>query len=251
MNGSMSLVEITATGLLAALVSAIVSKKMSDKESRLQYVTKERERWRHELRQFVAAVNEAFHSRVQRERRLKVLRAQIQVRLNPDDPLDNRILDTLNRMIQNRQEGSLSAFNEQMARLLKHDWERVKLEATGASSPRQIIWYTFAGAGVLLMALEARFNWSAKSYNWSSFVLWSAVLAGLWLLAVSGMPAWSRLRRLAFADDRTGRGGERSRRRQSVDQLGTAGRFLYILPLWWSQEVPRSIRTRCRSDGRE
>lgn len=247
-SGSTSLMEIVGTGLVAALVSAIVSKVTSDKDSRLRYVTKERERWRHDLRKFVADVNEAFHSSVPQQRRLRVLRAEMQVRLNPDDPLDNRILATLDQLIEDGDNKLLSAFNEQMARLLKHDWERAKLEASGSSSPRKLVWYTLAGAGVLLIILEAHFNWHVKSYDWTLFVSRIACLVAAWLLVVSGIRELPRLWRMTFSKGESGGTEEWNGQSQSVNQRRTAGEFLHILSLWWTQQVPDSIRTRYRAD---
>ena len=72
--------------------------------------------------------------------RLKELYVEFQLILNPEDKNDKSILDTLWAM-QNKDEKNnlliLIEFSEKLALLLKHDWERAKLEA-------KPLWYSWS-----------------------------------------------------------------------------------------------------------
>lgn len=246
MTVSDSFMQVASTGLLAAVISAVVAKASSDKAHRLEYITKERERWRRDIRQLVVDVNEAFESPWQRGTRLRVLCAKLQVRLNPDDPLDEEILCVLNELIENSCRKALSAFNEQMARLLKYDWERAKFEASGTFPPWKVVLFGLVAIGISLLVVEVGYNWREPEFDWSLLVWRSGFLAVAFLLINIYKQTWGRLHRLAFPDEGTPGHGEHTGDETKGCRRRSLRRFFYVLHLWWLQETPPLIRDRGR-----
>lgn len=122
-----SLAAFLGPAAIGALFTAMGSKLTADKNVRIENITKQRKEWRDHLRSLVRQINEAFHK--PETTQIKVLTAELQIRLNPGDRNDNMILETLHRLPQGAVQ-DLDQFNRQMAALLKHDWERVKNEAS-------------------------------------------------------------------------------------------------------------------------
>ena len=107
-------------GVLSALVGGFVVWIIAERRIAMQHVTAERTKWRSEIRRLTTKIHDAILRGGHRE--LQLLGGQLEVRLNPDDNNDQAIL----KSIQSRQEREFLAG---ITKLLKHDWERAKLEA--------------------------------------------------------------------------------------------------------------------------
>ena len=113
-------------GVAAALVTAIFTKAASDKSIRIRNITSERQLWRDRLRELVVYSGCAPE--------LHVLRAELEVRLNPGNPEDNGILDCLRCLAYRHDSAKLDEFSRRMAMLLKHDYERARIESSARSA---------------------------------------------------------------------------------------------------------------------
>lgn len=119
-------------GLLAALIGGYFQKSINDRNNALKHVTVERRKWRERLREIVPELRYAD------ENQLRKYISELKTRLNPGDSKDNYIIDKLKelhdlrktQMKHNKQEELIEDIEEQFAHLLKHDWERVKMEAS-------------------------------------------------------------------------------------------------------------------------
>ncbi|MFA7549086.1 MAG: hypothetical protein WCY66_09295 [Candidatus Cloacimonadales bacterium] len=117
---------LLSSTVISSLVTAIYTKYRHDKTDKLRHITNERKRWRDDIRSATVHVvkksfspdeNNIFSS-------MQEAKAFFQTRLNPYDKHDNLILecfDLQNDCVKN-------GFEEHIARLLKHDWERSKNE---------------------------------------------------------------------------------------------------------------------------
>lgn len=126
--------EITSPliGLLGVVVGVMVQKATADKKDYMDNVTKERKEWRDKIRELTIMLNKEGAN----YRRLKV---EFQIRLNPcKKDEDNKIIKCFDELIQEDKalqhskketEEIIKEINERVAYLLKHDWERAKLEA--------------------------------------------------------------------------------------------------------------------------
>ena len=129
----MSLLPEIFTGVAAALVTAWFAKSSDDKKNSLTYITDERRKWRTEIRlrteKIVGIVENLKKDSADSENliELKKSRAFFEIRLNPIDKEDQAILQTL-KDIADGQYDKLEEFQDRIARLLKHDWERSKTE---------------------------------------------------------------------------------------------------------------------------
>ncbi len=129
----MSLLPEIFTGVAAALVTAWFAKSSDDKKNSLTYITDERRKWRTEIRlkteKIVEIVEKLKKDSADSENliELKKSRAFFEIRLNPIDKEDQAILQTL-KDIADGQYDKLEEFQDRIARLLKHDWERSKTE---------------------------------------------------------------------------------------------------------------------------
>lgn len=129
----MSLLPEIFTGIAAALVTAWFTKSSDDKKNSLKFITDERRKWREEIRlrseKIVETVENLKKDSANSENltELKKSRAFFEIRLNPIDKEDQAILQTL-KDIADGQYDKLEEFQDRIARLLKHDWERSKTE---------------------------------------------------------------------------------------------------------------------------
>ncbi|MBO7126988.1 hypothetical protein J6W78_05540 [bacterium] len=118
------------TGVAA---TAWFAKSSNDKKNSLTYITDERRKWRTEIRlrteKIVEIVEKLEKDSADSENliELKKSRAFFEIRLNPIDKEDQAILQTL-KDIADGQYDKLEEFQDRIARLLKHDWERSKTE---------------------------------------------------------------------------------------------------------------------------
>lgn len=119
---------ILTSGVIASLVTAVFSKMSVDKNIRIENITKERQRWREQMRELVKEVNEAFIYRD--SAKLRIIKAALVVRLNPEDSMDKAIVKSIEELPNRWDYPELDEFNQYMAALLKHDWERVKGEVS-------------------------------------------------------------------------------------------------------------------------
>lgn len=129
----MTLLPEIFSGISAALVTAWFAKSSDDKKNSLTYITDERRKWRTEIRlkteKIVEIVEKLKKDSADSENliELKKSRAFFEIRLNPIDKEDQAILQTL-KDIADGQYDKLEEFQDRIARLLKHDWERSKTE---------------------------------------------------------------------------------------------------------------------------
>ncbi|WP_217511795.1 hypothetical protein [Vibrio metschnikovii] len=125
---------VLGTGLISALVTALFSKFVSDKSHKIENITKERKEWRDRLRSIVIEVVKA--SQAEDVKALKLLEAELIVRLNPKDKEDQLILKSLENISNDWSATNIQEFCDRVSYLLKHDWERVKQETnTTVSNP--------------------------------------------------------------------------------------------------------------------
>ncbi|WP_127110883.1 hypothetical protein [Pararhodobacter zhoushanensis] len=114
---------------LSALVSVIVAYTTAKASGYSKDVVEERKEWRDRIRQLTT---EAVRLMLSKETQLPdflIIIGEFRIRLNPDDSDDNDILETLNRAVETPDDFLRRKFLAQVARLLKHDWERVKAES--------------------------------------------------------------------------------------------------------------------------
>lgn len=118
------LIAILGSSVISALVTSLFNKIKSDKSDHLEYITKERQNWRSELREKTVEL-----VRTPNEKIIEI-KTFFEVRLNPNDKEDKKLLKLLDDLINKENRGEiLGHFSEGVSFLLKHDWERVKREA--------------------------------------------------------------------------------------------------------------------------
>lgn len=116
---------------LAAVTGWIASLFALRKDERAVYVdqvTKERAKWRDNMRKVTEEISQAFHDNKATAVPGKVaaLRGRLVTSINPkDDKHDDQILAHFDELFAGR-ESDLDVFTKRIALLLKHDWERVK-----------------------------------------------------------------------------------------------------------------------------
>jgi len=103
-------------------VGAILQKRSNDKNNTLKYVTEERQKWRERLRELIPII---LHSK--EEELVNKSISEIKLRLNPNDHYD---LEIVNFLKNRTSEEDKCKIELAFADLLKHDWERAKLESS-------------------------------------------------------------------------------------------------------------------------
>jgi len=116
---------------VGGLVTALVSLRISERKLAVENITQERKFWREKIRELLAAINSEFQKGQKFDKhKIQAFYVELQCRLNPHDERDRDILDVVWEM-QTFEEGSAAniVLSEHVSLLLKHDWDRAKLEA--------------------------------------------------------------------------------------------------------------------------
>lgn len=130
MSEPLSTIEIVLTSsVIAGVVSAFVSVWTSQRKISIENITKERKEWREKIRRKSLEVHEAFLSRNSND--LSRLKVEFSLILNPKtkDNDDIEILECIKLPDEGKELHASDLFVQKIAFLLKHDWERSKLEA--------------------------------------------------------------------------------------------------------------------------
>jgi hypothetical protein len=125
-----------ATIAISAITSVVVAYATAKAASYSKDVVGERKEWRDKIRELTVEAARMIQSNETQTERFYTIFSEFRVRLNPDSPHDNQILDTLKRSMSAPDEILREKFLAQAARLLGHDWERAKAESRLISFPR-------------------------------------------------------------------------------------------------------------------
>ena len=121
-------------GFVGVMLGAFMVKLSNNRNNYMQYITNERKLWRDEIRRLTLKMYD-------KEVNYSALKAEFEIRLNPEDDNDKKILGHLDSLINENKEymdirGGIEVKEDprdeivkMISRLLKHDWERVKIEA--------------------------------------------------------------------------------------------------------------------------
>lgn len=130
----MTFTELFSSAVLSAMVAALVTLRSSERKIEIENVTQERAKWRDKIRLNALEVHRA--SVANNAPKLSELHLTFEHMLNPLGSEDNGILASicrLNCLAESKAE--LAEFSKRIALLLKHDWNRAKLEASAWSWP--------------------------------------------------------------------------------------------------------------------
>ncbi|MDH5573840.1 MAG: hypothetical protein OEY89_18895 [Gammaproteobacteria bacterium] len=128
MDFSINLPTFLSSGVVAGLVAALVALRTSERNIVIENITKQRQVWREKVRDLALRINDTYQRN--EKSTLQGYYIELQLILNPNDKNDLSILDTLWEMINEERSSNLNiVLSEKLALLLKHDWERAKLEA--------------------------------------------------------------------------------------------------------------------------
>ena len=142
----MDLSTVLASGVVAGLVAGLVTLRTAERKIVIENITQQRRAWREKVRSKAIEVVQAFDKK--ETVKLRELYVGFQVILNPEDPNDNDILDSLWAMLsENASNHLVIEFSEKLSLLLKHDWERAKREAKPAifrfGEPKRVAYSAF------------------------------------------------------------------------------------------------------------
>jgi len=118
---------VLTSGVVAALISGLVSLRNSERKFIMENITQERTKWREKIREKNLQIHEAHQSKKSGE--IEAAGAELRLLLNPMDLLDRDILaeiTTLKNSDSTPQD--MERFSIKLSLLLKHDWERAKQE---------------------------------------------------------------------------------------------------------------------------
>ena len=116
------------TGVITGLFAA----QVANRKIEIENITQERAKWREIIRINSEAISKAALNKNLHE--LIILRSKFRVLLNPKDELDQGIINCISNIYNKlkKNDDCLTEeenFSQQVAALLKHDWERAKCEA--------------------------------------------------------------------------------------------------------------------------
>ncbi|WP_342423122.1 hypothetical protein [Paenibacillus sp. FSL E2-0178] len=118
--------------VVAAIISAIVSRSNNNKTMSLKYITEERAAWRKEIKETVSMLYSGDYGKGDRPT-LKELTTLLILNLNPLQEKENRLDLHIIKLLKAIESGNDNMENLEDLRdcvgiLLKHDWERSKNE---------------------------------------------------------------------------------------------------------------------------
>lgn len=119
-------VILTST-VIAAIVAGLVAAWTAQQKIGIENITQDRRSWREKVRVKSLTVHDVIMSRDKES--LDKLRVEFRAILNPEDEDDGVIISCISLPEDGKELERAEEFAERIALLLKHDWERVKLEA--------------------------------------------------------------------------------------------------------------------------
>jgi hypothetical protein len=120
---------IASSSVLTGIVAALVSLRSTSTTVRVENITKERQKWREKVRELAFGIHKAATSSTWKD--VEELRLQFSLLLNPLDVEDRKIVAIIGDLAHAPHlDATLSEFQDRVSLLLKHDWERVKLETS-------------------------------------------------------------------------------------------------------------------------
>lgn len=119
---------ILTSSVVAALVAAFVAIFTTQLKISIENITQERAKWRNKIREKALEVHNAIVGNNEVE--LGKLKVEFSVILNPSDPEDNLIIELIKTPVFGQELKQSDEFSKRIALLLKHDWERAKLESS-------------------------------------------------------------------------------------------------------------------------
>lgn len=131
----MDLPTLLSSAVVAGLVAGLVTLRTSERKIAIENITQQRQLWRERIRSLSQNIKKSYKAGNKDE--LNEFYIEMQLLLNPNDEDDKSILDTIWEMIE--EPGSTKkdiVLGEKLSLLLKHDWERAKLEA-------KPVWYRY------------------------------------------------------------------------------------------------------------
>jgi hypothetical protein len=118
---------ILTSSVISAFVAAFVTIWNAQKKISIENITQERAKWREKVREKTLDVHNAIIG--ENDEKLQRLKVEFSIILNPSDPEDNAILQSIKVANSGEELKQSDEFSKRIALLLKHDWERAKLEA--------------------------------------------------------------------------------------------------------------------------
>lgn len=119
---------VLSSGVVAGLVAGLVALRTTERKIAIENITQQRKLWRNSVREKCMEAVKAFNNND--ELRATEIYIELQLILNPLDANDRSVLDTLWDMQSKHEDSKLVVeLAEKLSLLLKHDWERAKLEA--------------------------------------------------------------------------------------------------------------------------
>lgn len=134
---------VSASAVVSALVAGLFAERSGKRTIQIENITKERAKWRDKIRELALAVHKAATQK--NGALLKEQRLVFSLNLNPIDEEDVAILIAIDTMSLSEQldEKVLQEFSDRVGLLLKHDWERAKVEAKQADLASRITYSDF------------------------------------------------------------------------------------------------------------
>ncbi|RLA03272.1 MAG: hypothetical protein DRQ54_10980 [Gammaproteobacteria bacterium] len=111
---------------IGGLVTAYVTLWNAERKIAIDNITKERAKWRDKIRELALEVHKAIE--LEDALKLSELKNQFRLNLNPTDEKDNNILALISSVEKDKHKQA-EQFSLCVSYLLKHDWERAKLES--------------------------------------------------------------------------------------------------------------------------
>ena len=121
-------IVISLTSFAGVVITALVTWSIAQRRIAIEHVTAERAKWRKQVRTLALWVQDAILQHD--EASLLRLRAEFAALLNPADRSDWEILERIRASATDQgAKRTASGFTRRISLLLKHDWDRAKLEA--------------------------------------------------------------------------------------------------------------------------
>lgn len=128
--GNLTKMNPIYTVLISSFAAFIVAYVTARATSYSKGVIEERQKWRERIRCLAIDAAKLIRNEQTQHQDYEDLCSEFRLRLNPDCDYDRKILLTLSEGIKKPTDIVAKKLLAQVARLLKHDWERAKKEAS-------------------------------------------------------------------------------------------------------------------------
>jgi hypothetical protein len=183
-NNEIKLIITVISSLsIGSIIGIYLQKRINDKNNYLKHITGERRKWREKIRDLIPQLRDDKNVNVDK------IASELQIRLNPEDPKDLYVIEKIKNLSNSKTDKNelKNEIEKAVSFLLKHDWERVKIEsASFYFNPVRLILFAIDFIiSLYLLKLFVYLGYIKKVNYWSEGIIDNIIFSIIIIIAFS------------------------------------------------------------------